>query len=70
LIALDVLKPVKIIQNNEEAEKMILQQGFDRTPEERIAWLLKQIKIMNRLNSTKKKPKGFELKRIKKSKEE
>jgi hypothetical protein len=64
LIALDVLKPVRIIQNNQEAEKIILEQGFDRTPEERINWLLKQIKIMNQLNPSKRKPKGFVLKKI------
>jgi len=63
LIALDVLKPVRIIENNEEAEETILQQGFDRTPEERMTWLLNQIKIMNRLNPSKKKPKGFVLKK-------
>ena len=59
-----MLKPVKIIQNNEEAEKIMLQQGFERTPEERINWLFNQIRIMQEMNPTKKTSKGLELKRI------
>lgn len=42
----------------------MLEQGFDRTPEERINWLLKQNKIMNQLNQNKREPKGFVLKKI------
>jgi hypothetical protein len=57
-------KPVRIFKSHEESERYMLEQSLNRTPEERILWLLNQIKIMNKFQPNKKQPRGFELKKI------
>ncbi|WP_420388117.1 hypothetical protein [Roseivirga sp.] len=54
---------MRIHKNHEEAERYVLEQGFKRTPEERILWLLKHIKTMQRFNPIKRKPGGYVLRR-------
>ncbi|KYG82430.1 hypothetical protein [Roseivirga echinicomitans] len=61
-------KSIRIFKSHEESERYMLEQSLKRTPEERILWLLNQIKIMNKFQSNKKEPRGFQLK--KKLKEE
>ncbi|WP_422007147.1 hypothetical protein [Roseivirga pacifica] len=62
-------KKLLIHKSHEEAERYVLEQGFERTPEERILWLLKQIKRMHKYSPVKKQPKGYVLKKLE-SKEE
>ena len=56
-------KQLKIHKNHEEAAKHLLEEGFRRSPEERIVWLLRQIKQMQKLNPTAKPPRGYVLKK-------
>ncbi len=56
-------KEVVFHKNHMEAERHVLEQGFERTPEERILWLLKANKMMQKLSSTKKQPQGYVLKK-------
>ena len=63
LIALSMAKEVKFHKNHEEAERYVLEQGFERTPEERILWLLRHIKTMHKFNPVQKEPRGFVLKK-------
>ena len=68
MIALGMGKSIRIFKSHEESERFMLEQSLNRTPEERILWLLNQIKIMNEFQPNKKEPRGFQLK--KKLKEE
>ncbi len=63
-------KQLTVHQNHEEAARKVLEEGFCRTPEERMVWLLRQIKQMQKLNPTAKKPRGYVLKKKANSKEE
>ena len=63
LIALSMTNEVRFHKNHEEAERYVLEQGFRRTPEERIVWLLKHLKTMQRFNPKPKELQGFILKR-------
>lgn len=56
-------KPLRIFKSYEESERYIMEQSFNRTPEERILWLLNQIKVMNKFQDNKKEPRGFQLKK-------
>ena len=56
-------KQLKVHQNHEEAARAVLEEGFRRSPEERILWLLRQIKQMQKLNPTAKPPRGYVLKK-------
>jgi len=56
-------KEVKFHKNHDEAERYVLEQGFERTPKERILWLLKHVKTMHKFNSVQKEPKGLLLKK-------
>ena len=56
-------KQLKVHKNHEAAAQAVLEEGFRRTPEERILWLLKQIKQMQKLNPTAKPPRGYVLKK-------
>tara|TARA_B100001971_G_C17948305_1_gene411240 strand:+ start:386 stop:616 length:231 start_codon:yes stop_codon:yes gene_type:complete len=63
LIALSMAKEVRFHKNHEEAERYVLEQGFRRTHEERILWLLKHIRTMQKFNPTKREMSGYILKR-------
>ena len=56
-------KKVEVLKSNEEAERRVLEKSFNRSPEERIIWLISQIELMNKMNPLKKKSSGYELKR-------
>lgn len=56
-------KPLRIFKSYEESERYMMEQSFNRTPEERILWLLNQIKVMNKFQTNKKEPRGFQLKK-------
>ena len=59
MIDLGMSKTIKIFKDHQEAQRNMLEASFKRTPEERILWLLRQIKVMNRMNPVKKKSEGF-----------
>ena len=61
LIDLRMSKKVIIHKTHEEAAQYVLEQGFKRTPEERIKWLLEMNKRMHRFNPVKKHFKGMVL---------
>lgn len=56
-------KEVEVLRNHKEAERRVLEKSFNRTPEERIIWLIGQMELMNKMNPLKKKSSGYELKR-------
>jgi|GEM_PF-5622791 len=43
-------KKVIILENHEQAERLVLEHGFRLSPEERIRWLYKQLEITSRMN--------------------
>ncbi len=56
-----MMKKVEVVGDHKEAERRILENSFMRTPEERIAWLMNQIQLMNKLNPLRKKSSGYKL---------
>ncbi|KYG79402.1 hypothetical protein AWW67_13605 [Roseivirga seohaensis] len=56
-------KSIRIFKSHEESERYMLEQSLNRTPEERILWLLNQVKIMNKFQPNKKEARGFQLKK-------
>lgn len=63
MIALSMAKEMRFHKNHQEAERYVLEQGFKRTHEERILWLLNHMRTMQKLNPTQREMKGFVLKR-------
>ncbi len=56
-------KKVQFIASREEAARQVLEASFNRTHEERIRWLYRQVAIMQEFNPSIHKPSGYALKK-------
>lgn len=63
MTVLSMAKEMRFHKNHEEAERYVLEQGFKRTHEERILWLLNHMRTMQKFNPTQREMKGFVLKK-------